>query len=94
LDLDVLSILADATEKTQKPFIRRTLGFYRHVHAGDDPDQFIRNILLVRLKSALCMSDKVRAHLLLDYFEEILQLDEAHHNISDIRADIEWHNKS
>jgi hypothetical protein len=40
------------------------------------------------------MSDKVRAHLLLDYFEEILQLDEAHQDISDIRADIEWHNKS
>jgi DNA helicase HerA-like ATPase len=94
LDLDVLSILADATEKTQKPFVRRTLSFYRHVHEGDDADQFIRNILLVRLKSALCMSDKLRAHLLLDYFEEILQLDEAHQDVSDMRADIEWHNKS
>lgn len=93
LDLDVLSILADATEKTQKPFIRRTLGFYKRVHAADDPDQFIRNILLKRVKDALCMSDKVRAHLLIDYFEEILQLDETYQD-PDIRADIEWHNKS
>jgi DNA helicase HerA-like ATPase len=94
LDLDVLSILADATEKTQKPFIRRTLGFYKHVHSADDPDQFIRNILLKRVRDALCMSDKVRAHLLLDYFEEILQLDETYQDNPDIRADLEWHNKS
>jgi len=94
LDLDVLSILADATEKTQKPFIRRTLAFYRRVHGSDDPDQFIRNILLKRVRDALCMSDKVRAHLLIDYFEEILQLDDSYNDSTDIRADIEWHNKS
>jgi DNA helicase HerA-like ATPase len=94
LDLDVLSILADATEKTQKPFIRRTLAFYRRVHSTDDPDQFIRNILLKRVRDALCMSDKVRAHLLIDYFEEILQLDDSYNDSTDIRADIEWHNKS
>jgi DNA helicase HerA-like ATPase len=94
LDLEVISILADATEKTQKPFLRRSLGWYRHVHSVEDPDGYLRNTLLRRVKDALSMSDKVRSYLLIDYFEEILQLDETGVDTSEVRSDLDWHNMS
>lgn len=46
--LDTLSILSDATEKTQKPFINRTIKFYRHVcNQGDEQEieSYFKNIL-------------------------------------------------
>jgi len=69
LDLDVLPILADATEKTQKPFLRRAIGVYNRVFentADDDAETHIRNILRQCVTNVLQMSDKVRATLLLD----------------------------
>ena len=95
LDLDVLPILADATEKTQKPFLRRAVGLYNHVfeNANDDEAQtHIRNILRQCVTSVLQMSDKVRATLLLDYFEEILPPANDDGEDVNLSADIEWNN--
>lgn len=95
LDLDVLPILADATEKTQKPFLRRAVGLYNHVfeNANDDEAQtHIRNILRQCVTSVLQMSDKVRATLLLDYFEEILPPANDEGEDVNLSADIEWNN--
>ncbi|HEY1755037.1 MAG TPA: ATP-binding protein [Bryobacteraceae bacterium] len=95
LDLDVLPILADATEKTQKPFLRRAVGLYNHVfeNANDDEAQtHIRNILRQCVTSVLQMSDKVRATLLLDYFEEILPPANEDGEDVNLSADIEWNN--
>lgn len=95
LNLEVISILADATEKTQKPFLSRALRFYKKVmNANDgDPVGYVRNILRNRVYEALQMSDKVRAFLLLDYFREILPSDDADGNPIDIDSDIAWYNK-
>lgn len=95
LDLDVLPILADATEKTQKPFLRRAIGFYNRVFentADDDAETHIRNILRQCATNVLQMSDKVRATLLLDYFEEILPAENDDGEDVNINADIEWNN--
>jgi DNA helicase HerA-like ATPase len=93
LDLEILSILSDATEKTQKPFLRRALRLFRHVNDAQDgdPSGFLRNILRKRIKDWILMSDKIRAYLILDYFREILPEDSSDPTAA-LDADIEWHN--
>ena len=72
LDLDLFCIMASATEKTQRPFLKRTLKLYNNIYSTADPLDYFRNILLKRIKSILQMADKENAYLLLDYFKEIL----------------------
>lgn len=96
LDIEVLSILADATEKTQKPFLRRMLRFFRHVHSDDigDPEAYLKGVMRNRVMDTLQMSDKVRAFLLVDYFREILPSEDADGEPVDIIGDLDWHNQS
>jgi uncharacterized protein len=93
LNVEVVSILADATEKTQKPFLRRAIGFYRKVMDSDNPEEYLRNTMKRRVKDVFQMSDKVRAALILDYFREILPDEDAAGNPVDIGSDVSWHNK-
>lgn len=87
LDIEVLSILVDATEKTQKPFLRRTLKFFRQIGGANDQNAYIRQILKRRVSDTLQMADKIRAFLLIDYFEQILpETDVA------LDADLDWYN--
>lgn len=72
LDKDLFSILANATEKTQKPFISRMLGFYKKVFDADEPLEYFKNILKKRVKDIYKMADKNKATLLLDYIKGIL----------------------
>lgn len=94
LDLEVLSILADATEKTQKPFLKRTLGLYAHVFDKDDfeAESHIKNILRRCVTDALQMADKVRALHILDYLRTILPTTDENGALVDLDADIEWNN--
>ena len=96
LDIEVLSILADATEKTQKPFLRRMLRFFARVHSDeiDDPEAYLKAIIRHRVSDALQMSDKVRALLLLDYFREMLPSLFDDGEPVDLAGDLDWHNQS
>jgi uncharacterized protein len=94
LDIEILSVLAQASEKTQKPFIGRALKFLNHVRQADDPETYVKNILRNRVRDTLRMSDKVRAFLLLDYFREILPRVDNNGDPIDIDRDIDWHNTS
>lgn len=96
LDIEVLSILADATEKTQKPFVKRMLRFFRYVHGGEinDPEGYLKSVLRNRVVETLAMSDKIRAFLLIDYFREILPDEGANGEAVDLDGDLEWHNQA
>jgi len=94
MDLEVLSILADATDKTQKPFIRRALRFYKDVTGSADPLNYFQNTLKSKIKQTLQMSDKVRAYLLVDYFKQLLPETDAAGHIVEIDDDLDWHNVS
>lgn len=96
LDIEVLSILADATEKTQKPFLRRMLRFFHHVHSDDihDAEAYLKGVMRKRITDTLQMSDKVRAFLLVDYFREILPSKDANGEPIDVIGDLDWHNTS
>lgn len=93
LDIEMLSILSSATDKTQKPFLKRTIEFYRSVFDSrvDDSEVYFKNILRKRITSALQMSDKEKADLILDHLREILPtaIDSAPF---DVKEGIEWHN--
>lgn len=94
LDIEVLSTLSDATEKTQKPFLKRSLRQFRKVMSGDDPLGHTKNILRGQITRILQMSDKVRADLLIDYFRQILPDRDAKNTPIEIADDLGWHNKS
>ena len=89
---ELISILADATEKTQKPFISRALKFYKKVHDSDEPEIYFQNTLRNRVKDILGMADKGKAFLLLDYVRTILpvKLDDEFGIEDSLEEDIEW----
>lgn len=93
-DIEVVSILADATEKTQKPFLKRALGLQERVHNGDNPANYVRNIVRQQVTQVLQMSDKIRVDLLLDYFRQILPSLDANGNEVELAGDLEWHNNA
>lgn len=105
MDLETLSIFLEATDKTQKPFLKRTLDYYNHIkfknlnndkksEERDDNDfwNYFKNILKKDIKNVLRMSNKDTAYKIIDYLELILSefLDEDH--IEKLRDDIEYHN--
>lgn len=91
LDIELLSILASATEKTQKPYLTRAIKLFRKVQKSDDPIEFFRNILKKKVREVLRMADKDKSHALLDYIIFIVGSDESHNNLF---QEIEWQNKN
>lgn len=93
LDLQLLSILGNATEKTQKPFLKRTIAFYKKIFSSEDPESYLQNILRNRIKDVLKMSDKIKTYLLLDYIKALLptELNEDSLEKSFIE-DLDWNN--
>lgn len=69
LDLDTLCIFANATEKTQRPFIKRCIDYERHIES----EEHFKNILRQDIQAILCMADKPKGELLIDYIRQILQ---------------------
>jgi len=94
IDVEILSILSDATEKTQKPFLSRALNFYKKVFSDNNPADHIKNILKAQIKSILGMSEKIKAYLLIDYLGEVLPKLDALGNMIQLDEDLDWHNIS
>lgn len=92
LELEVLSILADATEKTQRPFLNRTRSLFWKVFDSDDPHRYMRNTLRKQVVDTLQLPDRVRSFQLLDYLEQVLPppVDDKNNPI-EMRDDLEWH---
>ncbi|QPC82062.1 ATP-binding protein [Phototrophicus methaneseepsis] len=96
LELEMLSILSDATEKTQKPFLRRALTRYRDAHhATLDIENYFKGILRNQVKQILTMSEYSSARQLIDSMRQILPPDyDDDGEIIDIDKDIKWHYKN
>lgn len=77
IDIELISILANATDKTQKPFINRAINLYKKVHSEDVENgslEYFKNILKKRLEAILQMVIKDKSHTLLDYVKIILNI--------------------
>lgn len=90
-DVEIVSILADATEKTQKPFLRRALSLQVSSLGKNDPTNYVRGILRNQITQILQMSDKIRVDLLFDYLRQILP-EEGPGGPVDLMANLEWYN--
>ncbi len=88
IDIELLSILANATEKTQKPFLNRTINLYKKINKGDDPLNYFRNNLKLIALRILKLKSKDLAFLCIDRYRQILKID------SDDTGLVipEWHN--
>lgn len=94
LNLEILSTLADATEKTQKPFLKRTLALIKDVNGAQSPIDYYRGIIRNQVVRVLQMSNKELAFQILDYLRNVIP-----HSVSsgvkvDLADDIDWHNVS
>lgn len=95
LDIELFSIMANATEKTQRPFLSRSLSFYSTVSKSKDPLDFFKNMLRKRISDVLKMSDKIRAFLLLDYLKAILPAAYDGNGVEiDLSEELDYHNSS
>lgn len=89
LDLDMLCIFASATEKTQRPFISRCIDYENYIN----DEAHFKNLLKKFIIEILCMSDKAKSELLLDYVEQIVpkSYDENTDEEIGLRSDISFH---
>ena len=94
LDFETLAILSDATEKTQRPFIRRALALANRIRRGEDSRGHLQNTLRLQITQILQMADKERAFLLIDYMRQILPEREEDGVEVPLETDLEWHNKT
>lgn len=92
LDFETLAILSDATEKTQRPFIRRALGLANRIGRGEGSRGHLQNTLRMQITQILQMADKERAFLLIDYMRQILPEREEGGVEVPLETDLEWHN--
>lgn len=91
---ELFNILASATEKTQQPFIKRTLDLYKKVQSMDFPIAYIKSKLKALVTSVVCMTDAVKSKLLLDYFEQILPSEKDESGIEKgLQSDLQWNGK-
>ncbi|WP_238591464.1 MULTISPECIES: helicase HerA domain-containing protein [Photorhabdus] len=61
LEHDMLSVLTDATDKTQKPFLKRVLEFQAEVMGADNALEYMRNMLKKKIKQNLFSGDKIKS---------------------------------
>lgn len=93
-DVETLSVLVEATDKTQKPFLRRTLRFYKKAKGADKFSSYLRAIIRNIIKDILQMANKDVAFQLLDYMEDVLGLFVTEDEMRELRSDIEFHNSN
>jgi hypothetical protein len=88
IDIELLSILSNATEKTQKPFLNRTINLYKKItKVPDDLNYFKNNLKLIAIR-ILKLKNKELAYLCVDRYKQILKIqdDDAEFSLP------EWHN--
>lgn len=71
LDIDVISIICEATEKTQKPMLERALRKYKQTQDKQNPLGYAKAILKIQIQKTFLLADKARITTLLGYFSSI-----------------------
>lgn len=98
MDVETLSILLEATEKTQKPFLKRALKYYKQVKESKDDSgnsdfvNYFKNILRRNIKNTLQMVNKDVAIKILDYIIESVAFFIDEKTEDTLRSDINYHN--
>lgn len=88
IDIELLSILSNATEKTQKPFLIRAINLYKKITKESDDLNYFKNNLKLIILRILKLKSKDLAFLCIDRYRQILKIE------SDDTSFVipEWHN--
>ncbi len=86
LDIEVISIICEATDKTQKPLLERALRMYKSAKDAYNPDQYVKGILQSQVKKTLLLADKPKITTVIGYFRSIFN------NADDLESDITIYN--
>ncbi len=91
--LELISILSDAKELTQKPFINRTLEYYKRVMTSDNTKEYIKNSICYFIDKFFMVSDKHKSEAISSYFANILsKKEDANGQDIDILSGLDWFN--
>lgn len=71
LEHEMLSILSDASDKTQKPFLKRVLSLHNAVYKANNPLCYFRSILKQSIKNTFISSDKLKADTVIDLYRQL-----------------------
>lgn len=88
IDIELLSILSNASEKTQKPFLNRAVNLYKRITKADDDLQYFINNLKIIAVRILMLKNKDLAFLCIDRYKQILKIEDDDTSFSVP----EWHN--
>lgn len=88
IDIELLSILSNATEKTQKPFLIRTINLYKKITKEADALNYSKNNLKLIALRILKLKNKDLAFLCIDRYRQILKIESDDSTFSVP----EWHN--
>ncbi|AFL84705.1 putative ATPase [Belliella baltica DSM 15883] len=91
-NVELLSILADATEKTQKPFLKRTVNLYKKVFDKENPVEYFRGVLKNQTNKTLLMADKDKAFEVLDYLFHLIDTEFENDSKRVFFDELEWQN--
>jgi hypothetical protein len=90
-DVETFSVLVEATDKTQKPFLRRALRFYKRAKEKDNFSAYLRAIVQNQLNHILRMANKEMGFKLLDYMEEVLEPFADEDTLRGLREGLDFH---
>ena len=76
---ELLSILASATDKTQQPFIKRTLQLREYIQKADNALDAFRGLLKKAIRDTLKIEDGVKGNILLSYLCQMLEKNKEEH---------------
>ncbi|UXK11928.1 ATP-binding protein [Erwinia pyrifoliae] len=88
LEHDMLSVLTDATDKTQKPFLKRVLEFQAEVMGAGNALEYMRNMLKKKIKQSLFSGEKTKSDAINAMFSPIFCDD------NNLLSDLEFHSGS
>lgn len=88
IDIELLSILSNATEKTQKPFLNRAINLYKKINREADPLIYFKNNLKLIALRILKLKNKDLAFLCIDRYQQILKIESDDQDFTIP----EWHN--
>lgn len=93
INYEILSILSNATDKTQRPFIKRVVKLYKQISLAEDPLNYFRNSFKKILFNVLKMADKQKAYQLIDHIEKVVNYNKVIENFVKLKDDVDFQNK-
>ncbi len=88
IDIELISILSGASEKTQKPFLNRSISLFKKITKENNSNDYFKNNLKLIALRILKLKNKELAFLCIDRYKQILKIETDNQDF----VIPEWHN--